>query len=176
MRTLFFLSAVLVVLIAQTTAFHFTGGYGIWPDLALVISIYAGLKLHKLGGLKTGLAAGFLEDMLSYGSMGTNTISKTLCGFAVGKFREKYINDSPISRIALTLTFSIIDVVLYKTLTETFAGVSSITSAWKMGFFFSLLNVAFALPVMGLLEKAEARFNNLIRGTGGRYGSSPFLD
>lgn len=171
-----YIFAMLIAIIAQTTAFHLTRGAAPWPDLALTLVVYSALRMGKSGGVKMGLAAGFAEDILSGGAMGANTCAKGLIGFGVGKLREELISDSLMSRTLFTALATALDVVIYSLLSRTFTGNYVFVSIWATAFSMAAINALFAMPVMELMDRVD-RWNRRMgqSQSGGKY-HAPTLD
>jgi rod shape-determining protein MreD len=168
--------AFTLALVAQTTAFHFTRGAAPWPDLALLLLVYGALRMGKMGGVKLGLAAGFAEDMLSYGVLGANTCAKSLIGFGMGKLREDLISDSATSRALFTTAATAVDALIYGALSRTFTDQAAFSSIGTVILSSAAVNVLFALPVMGVMEWAEDRIMRFGDASSrGKY-NSPSLD
>lgn len=177
MRLAVYATALTLAFVAQTTSFHFTRGAVPWPDLALILLVFGGLRLGKMGGVKLGLAVGLAEDMLSYGVLGANTFSKSLIGFGVGKLRDDLISDSITSRALFTAVATAVDTLVYAELSQVFTGQSAFSSIWAAIISCAAVNVLFALPVMGVMEWAEEKamgFGNT--DSMGKYRSTPSLD
>jgi rod shape-determining protein MreD len=95
-----------------------------YPDILLILALYAGLRWGRVKGAQFGGLVGFLQDLTSYGSMGFNLFSKSVIGFSVGLLKERYVNDSLYARIALVLAASVFDFILYNIFTRALYGHS----------------------------------------------------
>ncbi|MBF0290925.1 MAG: rod shape-determining protein MreD [Nitrospinae bacterium] len=177
MRLAVYAAALTFAFVAQTTSFHFTRGAVPWPDLALILLVFGGLRLGKMGGVKLGLVTGLAEDMLSYGVLGANTFSKSLIGFGVGKLRDDLVSDSITSRALFTAVATAVDTMAYAKLSQVFTGHAAFPSIVATVVSCAAVNALFALPVMGAMEWAEEKAVSFgDTGPTGRYGSTPSLD
>jgi rod shape-determining protein MreD len=177
MRLAIYAVALTLAFAAQTTSFHFTRGAALWPDLALILLVYGSLRMGKFGGVKLGLAAGFAEDMLSYGVLGANTCAMSLIGFGMGKLREDIISDSITSRALFTAIATVVDALIYGLMSRIFTGQAVFSSIGTAIISCAAVNVLFALPVIGFMEWAEEKIMGFSDTSArGKYNSAPSLD
>lgn len=98
---------IIIALILQTVPLIHQLFYGIVPDLLLVVLTFLAINSGKTAGGVGGLVMGFLQDLLSGGLFGTNTISKAitgyLCGFLQKTIYEKQLIVPPLVSFAATL-------------------------------------------------------------------------
>ncbi|MDI6704439.1 MAG: rod shape-determining protein MreD [bacterium] len=85
---------------------------GIKPDLFLIILVFFSLKKGSLKGEIMGFFIGIFEDLVSSGVFGINSFSKTICGFLVGKSKEKILHENFISQIIIMLSISLLNGLL----------------------------------------------------------------
>ncbi len=74
--------AILVLL--QSTVFHFISIQGIIPDLSLIALVFLSNRNGKIVGETIGFAGGLFEDFLSLSPLGFHALTKTLLGFVFG--------------------------------------------------------------------------------------------
>ena len=60
------------------------------PDLILLFVIYFSLENGSMAGCTAGFFAGIIMDFISAAPLGMNAMSKTITGFAAGKFRSSF--------------------------------------------------------------------------------------
>ena len=174
MRLAIYAVALTLTFVAQTTFFHFTRGAAPWPDLALILLVYGSLRMGKIGGVKLGLAAGFAEDMLSYGVLGGNTCAMSLIGLGMGKLREDIISDSITSRALFTATATCVNAFIYSALSRIFTDQAAFPSIGTHVLSCAAVNVLFALPVMGVMEWAEEKIMRFSDANArGKYNAPP---
>lgn len=171
MKIAFYICLAFLCFIAQTTSFHFLSWLRVYPDIMLALSIHGGLRWGKIGGLQFGGAIGFVQDLLSYGVLGMNLLSKSLIGFIVGALREKYINDSAMARIVLVVSSTILDLMIYRALSGMLIGSEIENFDSKAVIAQSVINLVFTLaflPVIMMADRAIdrrlSRRKNLFRG------------
>lgn len=62
---------------------------GVRPDLVLVVVVSAALSSGKETGVVCGVFGGLLQDLLSVGPFGYNTLTKMLLGLLIGLYERK---------------------------------------------------------------------------------------
>lgn len=155
MRALVIFAALFIFLVAQTTAFHFTPGLMPWPDFALLLTVYGGLKWGKIGGLQFGVVVGLMQDFLSYETMGVYLCSKAIIGFIVGKLNDEYINDTAVAKMVLVLSATFLDAFMFAAMMQTFIGYNVTSGILSSIIPLAIINLAFSfvvLPAMGWLD------------------------
>jgi len=160
MKIAFYICLALLSFIAQTTSFHFLWWLKVYPDVILALSIHGGMRWGKIGGLQFGGAIGFVQDLLSYGVLGINMLSKSLIGFIVGALREKYISDSVMARIVLIVSSTILDLMIYRALSAMLIGDEIASFNSKAAIAQIVINLVFtllALPVIMMADRAIDR-------------------
>lgn len=84
---LFVVMAVSVSL--QSTVIPVLSIGGVRPDLVLVVVVSVALSAGKEVGVLCGVFGGVLQDLLSVGPFGYNTLTKMLLGLLVGLYERK---------------------------------------------------------------------------------------
>lgn len=121
MKFVIFTILLYFLLAIQEVSYHvFYPITGVWPDLAFVLVIFCGLKWGRVKGAQVGAFAGFAEDLLSFGSPGFNLLGKSISGFLAGFLRERFVNDSYVTRIAMVAGGTIIDLGIYGLISSSF--------------------------------------------------------
>ena len=160
MKTAFYIIVVIAGFVAQSTAFHFSGGSGPWPDFALLLAVYGGLRFGSVGGIQFGAAMGLLHDMMSVGTVGASMFVRGIIGFASGKLREKYVPDSIVTRALLVVGATVFDILLYGLITKTFLGFDLSTYMWASVVPQAFLNLVFSLFVFSAITQAEEKIDS----------------
>lgn len=176
MRTLFYAAIVFILFVAQTTAFNFTGGLMLWPDFALLLSIYGGLRWGKVGGVQFGAAVGLVQDFLSYGALGACFFSKASAGFLIGAMRERYVNDSMITRALFVLAATAFDILSYTVIIHTFLGYDLFSRLSASILPQAMMNLAFAIPLFPAILWGEKAIDSLGGMREGKYADLPYED
>ena len=61
----------------------------VMPDLALIYVVYCGIFFQGSRGAVMGIVVGFIQDCLSGGLLGINTLSKSLMGYFFSALKDK---------------------------------------------------------------------------------------
>jgi rod shape-determining protein MreD len=91
MRALIWFVVMLLSVSLQSTVIPALSIGGIRPDFVLVVVISAALSGGRETGVLCGTFGGVLQDLLSAGPFGLNTLSKMLLGLVIG-FYERKVN------------------------------------------------------------------------------------
>ena len=75
---------------AQTTWLELFSFWGVTPDLVLVWVVYCGVRCSRTGGIGAGIALGLIQDSLSGGLLGVNTLSKGLIAYFFSTLKDKF--------------------------------------------------------------------------------------
>ena len=89
MKTLILFVVMVAAMSLQSTVIPVLSIGGVRPDLVLVVVVSAALTAGRETGLICGVFGGLLQDLLSVGPFGYNTLSKMLLGFLVGLYERK---------------------------------------------------------------------------------------
>ena len=109
---------ILVLLFSiQTTLLELFSIGNVTPDLALILVVYCGMHFKNNGGIKMGILVGFIQDCLSGGLLGVNTLSKGLIGLLFSALKDKILLDGVLPVSYFLITASLIDGVIYFAIT-----------------------------------------------------------
>jgi len=108
------LGIILALLLSfQTTLLDLFSVYGVRPDLALILTVYCAIILGEYPGIAVAMTIGFLQDCLSGGLLGVNTLSKSLIGFAFANLKNKLVLEGPVPVGTFLAIASIFDGLIY---------------------------------------------------------------
>ena len=105
---MYYLGQTLIIIILfsiQTTWLDLFSVGGVVPDLALIWVVYCGVRFSKNIGIGSGIATGILQDSLSGGLLGVNTLSKSFIGLFFSALKDKIFVEGVIP-VAFFLTLS----------------------------------------------------------------------
>ncbi len=147
---------VFICLMIQTTLFNFVT-LEVHPDILLVLTIFLGKQNGGGKGAQYGAVIGLLQDLLSFGSIGINMISKSFVGFTVGFLEEHYLFDTNLTSVVTVLVASLFDYILYSSFISMLYGYL-ITEHLSFGviitlLFFNLLVAIVLFPTIDALER-----------------------
>jgi len=89
MKVLIWFATMLLAVSLQSTLIPVIALGGIRPDLVLVVVVSAALSEGRETGVLCGVFGGVLQDILSAGPFGINTLAKMLVGLLVGIYEKK---------------------------------------------------------------------------------------
>ena len=103
-----FLAQILIVLILfsiQTTWLGMFSIGGVVPDLALIWVVYCAVHWSRTLGVGSCVMTGILQDSLSGGLLGVNTLSKSFIGLFFSVLKDKFYVEGVIP-VAFFMIFS----------------------------------------------------------------------
>ena len=106
----------------QTTFLELLSLGGIKPDLILIFVVYCGIHFQKNNGIRMGVLVGFIQDNLSGGLLGINTLSKGLAGLFFSSLKDKIIVEGILPISYFLFAASLIDGLIYFVATTSLMG------------------------------------------------------
>ncbi|HSQ42047.1 MAG TPA: rod shape-determining protein MreD [Fibrobacteraceae bacterium] len=101
-RILGYLLFYVVAFVAQTVLAPMIRVFDVSPDFVLFFVVFISLRYGALAGVFWGFVAGFTEDVYSdLHWLGAAALTKTVVGYAVGQFEEKFINLGLVTKVAV---------------------------------------------------------------------------
>ena len=98
MRGLRLVAALAAAVVLQTTLAGYFAPGALAVDLVLVVVVYVALTSGPVAGLLAGTVGGLVQDALSSGILGMGGLTKTLVGFAAGRFGTQFIVTAMVPR------------------------------------------------------------------------------
>ncbi|WP_378953138.1 rod shape-determining protein MreD [Pelosinus sp. sgz500959] len=156
MKTMIWLSVIIVTIIIQSTVLPLIAIQGIYPDMLLVVVVSYALLSGKEKGVGMGFFAGLLQDLASGSAFGTNTLSKLAIGYFFGLAERKVFKEHVLLPVATTAVatifncfsvFAILSIFGYK--------IDIIPSIMNNVLPISLYNLMIAIPVHHLIYRLK---------------------
>jgi rod shape-determining protein MreD len=113
---MYYFAQILIVIILfsiQTTWLSMFSIGGVVPDLALIWVVYCGVHCSRGMGIGTGIATGILQDSLSGGLLGVNTLSKSFIGFFFSALKDKFYVEGVIPVAFFLILSSLFDGLVF---------------------------------------------------------------
>jgi len=113
---MFFLIQSLVLLLLfsiQTTWLDALSVAGVRPDLALIFVVYCGFQFRGNHGVGMGAAVGLIQDCLSGGLLGVNTLSKSLVALFFSTLKDKILVEGFLPTAFFIFSASLFDGLVY---------------------------------------------------------------
>lgn len=105
---------LLVVLFStQITLLEKFAFAGITPDLALIYVIFCAIHFQDNRGIGMGFVVGLMQDVLSGGLLGVNTLSKSLIAFIFSSLKDKIMMEGVVPIFFFMIAASILDGFIY---------------------------------------------------------------
>ncbi len=121
MRNWFFLIAIFIIAIIQSTLLDYIKIFGVKPDFLLISVVIVSLNLELKWALVLSICAGFLKDALGINAFGINTLLFSLWSFLIMRLSKKISIDNNLIRAVLVFIAVIFNDIV-KILTFLFLG------------------------------------------------------
>ena len=105
--------AVVLLLSMQITFLTIIFPGSVAPDLLLITAVYCGIHFKKNTGIWLAILCGFLQDCLSGGLLGVNSLSKGLAGLFFCIIKDKIIVQGIIPVGFFIFATSLVDGMIY---------------------------------------------------------------
>ena len=158
-----FLLVVIGLFSVQTTILEIFSLGGVTPDLALIFAVYCGVHFQRNGGIGAGIIIGFVQDCLSGGLLGINTLSKGLAGLFFSVLKDKIVVEGFIPISFFIFIVSLLDGMIYFVISNSLTVAQ--TQEGNLLFyipFVGIYNSAAGLLIFYLLDKGRQWINHKI--------------
>lgn len=102
-----------IIFSIQTALLPFVSLGGATPSLPLILTVYCGVHFRGGRGIGMGFLIGLVQDGLSGGLLGINTLSKSLIAFAFFRMKGKIVIDGVIPVGFFVILASFFDGLVY---------------------------------------------------------------
>ncbi len=102
-----------IIFSLQTTLVPFVAWDGVVPSLTLIFAVYCGIHFRGGRGIGVCFLIGLVQDGLSGGLLGINSLSKSLIAFAIFNIRGKVVVEGIIPVGCLIIIASLFDGLIY---------------------------------------------------------------
>ncbi len=166
MLYLIYFLAIILVFAFQTSALPNLLPSETLPDLALLCAFYFGLKMKEQSGVALATFIGFLQDCLSGGIFGINTLSKGLAGF-LAAFLRSFVPINNVLPLVFCITIvSVLDGIIFYLITSLFTKQEVVQDS----IFYSLptfivMNLISAAILFSSIKKLDYRFRKRTAST-----------
>ena len=113
---MYYFAQILIVVILfsiQTTWLEMFSVGGVIPDLALIWVVYCCVHCSRAMGIGSGIVMGILQDSLSGGLLGVNTLSKSFIGFFFATLKDKFYAEGVIPIAFFVILSSLFDGLVF---------------------------------------------------------------
>ncbi len=115
-HSMYYFAQILIVITLfsiQTTWLEMFSIGGVVPDLALIWVVYCGVHYSRTMGIGSGIVTGILQDSLSGGLLGVNTLSKSFIGFFFAALKDKFYVEGVIPVAFFLVASSLFDGLVF---------------------------------------------------------------
>ncbi len=105
--------SVVILFSIQTTWLEMFSVGGVIPDLALIWVVYCCVHCSRAMGIGSGIVLGILQDSLSGGFLGVNTLSKSFIGFFFATLKDKFYVEGVIPIAFFLILSSLFDGLVF---------------------------------------------------------------
>ncbi|MFQ6672239.1 MAG: rod shape-determining protein MreD [Candidatus Tectimicrobiota bacterium] len=159
MTVVFLLNLFLISFLLQSTLLHYTAVRGVRPDLILLLACLVGLFFGRQRGLVLGALAGLLQDCLSGGLFGLNTLSKALVGFTTGVLQHHVGLHHRLLQALVVALLSAFDGLLTISLVKLFHGSGPLVQPTVVLLLYqTVYNGLVAIPYFAVLSRVAWRY------------------
>ena len=112
MHSMYYFIQILIIIILfsiQTTLLGMLSIGGVIPDLALIWVVYCGVHCTRTMGIGSCIVMGILQDSLSGGLLGLNTLSKSLIGLFFVALKDKFFVEGVVPVAFFLMIASLFD-------------------------------------------------------------------
>ncbi|MCZ6701264.1 MAG: rod shape-determining protein MreD [bacterium] len=160
MSAVFLINLFLISFLFQSTLMQYASFGGVRPDLILLLACLGGLFFGRQRGLTLGALAGLIQDCLSGGIFGLNTLSKSLIGFATGVLQRHVGFHHRLLQALLVALLTAFDALLTFGVARLFQGgeLSLLRLTGALVAYQIVYNGFVAIPYFAVLSRLARRF------------------
>ena len=104
---------VIILFSIQTTWLGMFSIGGVIPDLALIWVVYCGVYYSRTIGIGSAIMMGIIQDSLSGGLLGLNTLSKSFIGFFFATLKGKFFVEGVVPVAFFLVASSLFDGLVF---------------------------------------------------------------
>lgn len=127
-------------------------------DLPLIVVLFFAVSRRSpIAGTLTGAVIGLLQDALTNQPIGVNGMAKSAIGYVAASIGIQVDVESPLTRIVITFSFSLINSLLLFLIDRRLLGLPAYHLLWGHELLRACVNTVIALPIFFLLDHAKRR-------------------
>lgn len=127
------------------------------PDLVLIFLIFVSFRGGSFEGMLYGFFAGILQDIITIGPIGMNSLIYLNVGFLVGQFKNKIYTDSILPLVILVFFATIFKSILGFFINTFFSTLSGSVVHFKNQILFETLANTMLSPMLSILFDRSMR-------------------
>ncbi|MGV7221819.1 MAG: rod shape-determining protein MreD [Nitrospinales bacterium] len=103
----------IIIFSVQTALFPLLSLNEVTPSLILIFAVYCAINFRESRGIMMCMLIGLVQDCLSGGLLGINTLSKSLIAYSLYKVRDKVVVEGAIPVGCFIILASLFDGMIY---------------------------------------------------------------
>jgi rod shape-determining protein MreD len=125
-------------------------------DLPLIVVLFFAVSRRSpIAGTLTGAVIGLLQDALTNQPIGVNGMAKSAIGYIAASIGLQVDVESPLTRIVITFSFSIINSVLLFLIDHRLLDLPDFHLLWAHELIRACANTIIAIPIFFLLDYSK---------------------
>lgn len=158
---IYMIAFMLFIFILQLFVIDSRDLFGVKPNLILIATIVVSVWFDRNIGTGFGFLMGIITDLLFGSTFGGFTIAYTIVAAIIGVIHDKYMKDSKLSLIYITLmATSLFEIIQYIEYAAVYHVYSNVFYLIKQILVASLLNIAIVFVIYTLIYKVVGYFEN----------------
>jgi len=107
MNSVYLYAVIYLLALLKITVLTRAGLNGLTPDVLVVAVIFAGLYMGKGFGVKAGIFAGLVNDVLSSMPFGLGLVGYGSVGFVAGRISKRFYKESIVTQVVFTFVAAV---------------------------------------------------------------------
>ena len=164
---MYYIAQVLIVILLfsiQTTWLGMFSIGGVTPDLALIWVVFSAVHYSRTVGIASGIVIGILQDSLSGGLLGVNTLSKSFIGFFFSALKDKFFVEGVLPIAFFLVISSLFDgLVFYLSMNTVLEGEITTSFLYQSLPIYSIYNAVVGPVIFLVLNRTNNWLNSKIQ-------------
>ena len=164
---MYYIAQILIVILLfsiQTTWLGMFSIGGVIPDLALIWVVFCAVHYSRTVGIGSGIVIGILQDSLSGGLLGVNTLSKSFIGFFFSALKDKFFVEGVLPIAFFLAISSLFDgLVFYLSMNTVLEGEITTSFLYQSLPIYSIYNAVVGPVIFLVLNRTNNWLNSKIQ-------------
>ena len=164
---MYYIAQILIVILlfsVQTTWLGMFSIGGVIPDLALIWVVFCAVHYSRTVGIGSGIVIGILQDSLSGGLLGVNTLSKSFIGFFFSALKDKFFVEGVLPIAFFLVISSLFDgLVFYLSMNTVLEGEITTSFLYQSLPIYSFYNAVVGPVIFLVLNRTNNWLNSKIQ-------------
>ena len=164
---MYYIAQILIVILLfsiQTTWLGMFSIGGVTPDLALIWVVFCAVHYSRTVGIGSGIVIGILQDSLSGGLLGVNTLSKSFIGFFFSALKDKFFVEGVLPIAFFLVISSLFDgLIFYLSMNTVLEGEITTSFLYQSLPIYSFYNAVVGPVIFLVLNRTNNWLNSKIQ-------------